>query len=139
MRKQKVLFLFVALAIVFASCDDFVSSTKSLEAAWQADEDHYEEGRHVYNAEIEYDPSDSSKLRIYNFMGIDPNLESNLYVSAFLNGAVISIPSQEYKLHRISGSGEISGNYKTITFSFNDDLYKDGGGTVTSIWTKLDY
>jgi len=138
MIRHKILLLTIILAVLFSSCEDIVPSSKSIEAAWRVEENHYADGKLSYQAEILYEGSDDSKVRIYNFMGIDPGLTTSIFVLANISGTTITIPKQSYKEHEIQGVGEISSNYNTITFEFNDDLYGNGGGPVTSTWTKID-
>jgi len=120
-----------AASVVFAlflfnSCelDDGLTSD-SIEGNWLVRETHSEYGETAYDVDIEIDVVDSTKIRIYNFLGLDKSLSTDLHAVARLNGLSITIPTQKILDHEVSGSGTISSDYQSINMSYSD---KDGVG-----------
>jgi len=107
-----------------------------IEGQWKCDENSqiYKSTELVYWVYIDPDPGDTIKVIISNFY----NLGFDIYVYAKINSLNLSISQQTtkdgYKI--LSGSGNISSNYKEINWSYRVD---DGSGeidNVTATYTK---
>lgn len=137
--RLRLAFLMSGLLFMVYSCEpdeDPEIRLNSIEGTWKCEEDHYDLGHQVYFVDIQRNVEDSTKVLIYNFLGLNASLDGELFVSANINGRNLSIPSQSIDGHTVSGSGVVSSNYKTITLEYIDDIYQDGGDLVTAVYTR---
>jgi hypothetical protein len=126
----KPMALAVFAIFLFDSCElDNGLTGDSIEGNWLVRETHSEYGETAYDVDIEIDAVDSTRIRIYNFLGLDNSLNTNLHAVARLNGLSITIPFQRIQEHEVSGSGSISADYQTINMSYS---HNDGVGDATA-------
>jgi hypothetical protein len=129
--------LFILLAfLVLYSCELIDDTTDTgdprdkIEGQWKCDENSqiYKSTESIYWVYIDPDPDDSTKVIISNFY----DLGNDIYVYAKLNSLNLSISNQTtedgYKI--LSGSGNITSNYKEINWSYRVD---DGSGEVDNV------
>ena len=122
----------VTCAVAIVSCDQITQTTpKTINGEWKCTENHYETGTQNYYINIDYTDSTKKGIKIQNFNNLTG------YCTASLSGSSITIPTQTIDKHVISGGGSVSSDYKTINFTYNDNIYGDKGGTVTSVCTRF--
>ena len=134
-------FLLLSFLIIY-SCEfaddepDSGDPRDKLEGQWQCDETSqlYKSTEDIYWIYIDPDPYDSTKVVISNFY----NLGFDIYVYARLNSNSLSLSNQttEDGYNVLSGSGNISSNYKQINWTYR---IVDGSGeidNVTATYTK---
>lgn len=108
-----------------------------IEGQWKVDEINdlkstkTEDNYYVY---ISPDPNDTTKVLISNFFHLGNNVEASGKVS----GSKITLARQSLPGDFIilSGSGTISSNYKTITWSYTVDDGSDSPVNATATYTK---
>lgn len=134
---SKLLFISI-IGILFASCDEVITTTNEnqINGAWKCNEQHEEDGQNYYDVEIEVDESDSSTIYIYNFLNLESNPSSPVYVRAKLQGNNITINEQIVAGHTVEGSGTINSDYTKIYLDFTDDLYGGSPWNVSATYTK---
>lgn len=130
---KSILLAFMALYIV--GCELEKENSYSLEGDWICKEDHSELGLSTYSISIEVDATDSTKIRIYNFLNLGNSINSNLFVRATLSGRSINIPKQKVEKHEVTGNGTVSASFNSIDLNYTDD---DGvkGSTVSAKYTR---
>jgi hypothetical protein len=116
--------LTILLLISFAvnACDDDFFGSDSLEGTWSVYETSTTFGEQNFTVEINYFPSDSSRISIDNFSGLGIFVS----VNANVDGLLLDIPSQTVtdqtsNQFTISGNGTISKNLKRISLGYNYD------------------
>ena len=130
----------VGLAMLgLSSCEDLLTELdtgdprENLVDTWKCDEQnaYYKSAREVYYVEISKHPNDTSRVLIYNFFNVDADAE------AILQGKTLILPQQILEGgYQVSGTGEISGNWKEILWTYQVD---DGSGIpneVSAVYTK---
>lgn len=139
MKRNKLVLIALLSAIFLASCDDLITSKSTIDGTWQCAEDHENKsGTQNYFVDIEYVSSDSSQIKIFNFLNLSSSLSSTQFVTGRISGSTIRVTSQDYNSHTVQGTGQISGNYKTITWTCTDDLYGGEPWDVSSTYTKYE-
>lgn len=123
---KKKWFWFFTIFVLFVtfSCVEVVPTEKqTIDDVWVCSESHEDMGERKYYTEITYNEEDSTKIYIYNFLGLSNDLTRDYYAVANVSGTSISIPLQTIDNHQVKGSGEISDDYKTISFTYTDKLF----------------
>jgi len=132
----KYALLLSAIVLTVVSCQDDEDITPgSIIDTWRCEENHPVFGVQHYFVDIMQDPNDSTKVNIFNFLGLNSSMTDEFYASASVDGYTLTISTQVVETHTVSGEGTISGNYKTINLEYTDD---DGSGVeyVTATYTR---
>ncbi|MBK8807073.1 MAG: hypothetical protein IPO21_10665 [Bacteroidales bacterium] len=115
--------IFVLLGSI--SCVEIAPTEKqTIDDVWVCNEIHEDLGERKYYTEITYNEEDSTQIYIFNFLGLSNDLTHDYYAVANVSGTSITIPLQTIDNHQVKGSGEISDDYKTISFTYTDKLYE---------------
>lgn len=118
----KPLFFILLIAFFVNACEDDFFGSDSLEGTWAVYETSTTFGEQNFEVEINYLPSDSSKISIDNFSFLGPFVR----VIANVDGQLLDIPTQTVtdqssNQFTISGNGTISNNYKRMSLSYTYD------------------
>lgn len=118
----KPLFLFLLISFSINACEDDFFGSDSLEGTWAVYETSTTFGEQNFTVEINYFPSDSSKISIDNFSGLGMFVS----VNANLDGQLLDIPTQTVtdqssNQFTISGNGTITNNFKRINLGYTYD------------------
>ncbi|MFW5850812.1 MAG: hypothetical protein ACOCWB_01165 [Bacteroidota bacterium] len=138
MRTLSLRILIASLLLIGVSCEGILlNSNQDLSGEWQCKEIHEEDGNGTYYVDIEYANTDSSQIRVYNFMNLDnESLTSSRYIYASLSGYSLTIPRQQIEDHTVQGNGTINSSYTSIHLQFTDDLYGGEPWEVSATLTK---
>lgn len=118
----KPLFFILLIAFFVNACEDDFFGSDSLEGTWAVYETSTTFGEQNFNVDINYFPTDSSKVSIDNFSGLGLFVR----VTANVDGQLLDIPTQTVtdqssNQFTISGNGTISNNYKRMSLSYTYD------------------
>jgi hypothetical protein len=140
-RKYKLFSMIITIAFVTMSCEDILTglidgdSREKLTGSWLCDESegYLKAVAETYRVEIYLHPDDSSKVLIFNFFNLDPDISAE----ATLSGSRLSLYGQTLEGgFMVSGSGIISKNYTQIDWEYS---VNDGSGEnyeMTAVYTK---
>ena len=131
--KQYRNIVLISFASILASCDQIGTiAPKTIDGEWKCQETHYETGITNYYISIDYTDSTKKGIKIHNFNNIGG------YCNATLSGSIITISKQTINKEVVEGSGNISSDYKSLTFDYNDDAFGGNGGHVTAKCSRLE-
>ncbi len=139
MRKAFILIkvvIFISL-IQLISCkpDDTTPDTGDIRdkivSSWKCQENSATYGTQNYYVDITKD-SVAGKILIDNFF----NLGLGKSVTASVNGQIITINNQMVEGNLFNGSGTISSNYNSISWSYTFDE-GNGAENVSAVYTKM--
>ena len=104
--------------MILTSCQDEEdnSNPNTIIGEWRCEENHPSYGLQNYNVDIQEDLADSTKINIYNFLGLNTSIDGDYYADGKVSGNSLSILPKSIDGHFVSGSGTISSNYKTIEY-----------------------
>lgn len=140
-RRYSLILLVMAISIFATGCEDIFNdivngdSREKLAGSWLCDESegYLKSVAETYIVEIYLHPDDSSKVLIFNFLNLDPDISAE----ANLSGNRLILPVQILEGgFTVSGSGLISKNSTQIDWEYSVD---DGSGEdfdVTAVYTK---
>jgi hypothetical protein len=141
-NKYNLLYLVLLIFLVTAGCEDLLTDPGNddlrdkLTGSWLCDESegYLKSVEETYHVEIFLDPDDSTKVLIFNFFNLDPDISAE----AVLSGSRLILPSQILEGgFTVSGSGLIAKNNTRIDWEYS---VNDGSGKIyeiTAIYTKL--
>ena len=132
--------LIVLLAFSFVSCEPDTTTPDEnpdtdirdkFVASWLCNETSKLNGQSTFTVAISLNPSNSSEVLIANFYLFGNDEKAR----ALVTGNSITIPSQSFCNHIISGSGFIDNNKTTINWDYyvNDGQQTD---TCSAVYTK---
>lgn len=136
-----ILLCLVVLIIMFAGgCEDLLTdlgnddSRERITGSWICDESEgYLKSLETYPVEIYLHPDDSTRVLIFNFFNLDPDISAE----AILSGSRLILPGQTLEGgFTISGSGLISKSNAQIDWEYT---VNDGSGEdyeLTALYTK---
>ena len=135
--KTKIYSFLIALPLLFfVGCnpdkDDDPTPTADISGTWKAQETSSTYGTQNYYVDISKDLTNSSKFNIDNFF----NQGTGKVFSCIQNGSNLTLSSIPFEGFQFSGTGSISTDFKTITWSYTFD---EGNGPEngTATYTKL--
>ncbi len=113
--------IFILIAIFLSACaqDDFTDIRDNISGNWRCQENSNLFGEQYYDVNISKSDSIETEILIYNFF------DRKQDVRVTVEGNSLTIPIQIVDNWEISGTGEISTDYKTISWNFSAD---DGSG-----------
>ena len=143
MKHTKIIILTTVVIIAgLYSCellDDNSNLTvaERLEGRWQVEENNpFKSAEDSYPVYIDISPIDSNSVLIGNFLELGNGIDA----IANISGMEIILPNQYVgEGFKVYGSGNISSNYKQITWRYYVDEGSGIWSEVNSIYTKLDY
>ena len=143
MKHTKIIILTTVVIIAgLYSCellDDNSNLTvaERLEGRWQVEENNpFKSAEDSYPVYIDISPIDSNSVLIGNFLELGNGIDA----IANISGMELILPNQNVgEGFRVYGSGNISSNYKQITWRYYVDEGSGIWSEVNSIYTKLDY
>lgn len=140
MNILKSLSLGLLLTLLLVGCEDLIDTTntsditQNMEGQWECDESSsvYKSTNDIYSVYISPSETDTTKVYISNFYQLGSTIEAE----ATVNGNAITLNSQSLDGDfEVRGSGTISSNLQTITWTYYVD---DGSGqedAVTATYT----
>jgi hypothetical protein len=141
-KNRYSLYCLIILIILFtAGCEDLLNDLGNgdprdrVTGSWLCDESegYLKSVEETYHVEIYLDPDDSTKVLIFNFFNLDPDISAE----AILSGSRLVLSGQTLEGgFTISGSGLISKSNTQIDweYSVNDGSGKDYD--ITAVYTK---
>lgn len=140
-RKYRLFTLVVLITLFTGGCEDLLTDLgndnirEKITGSWLCDESdgYLKSVEETYNVEIFLDPDDSTKVLIFNFFNLDPDISAE----AILSGNRLILPGQILEGgFTISGSGSIAKSNTQIDWEYS---VNDGSGQdyeLTAIYTK---
>ena len=130
---MNVVLIFVLMFVSLGSCEEDLLNDDirdQLAGSWSVVEDNNLKSTEYYTVKISKSPSDTSKIRISNFYGIDGIVEAS--ISDF----DLSIPGQTVEGFTFEGNGVLSSNMKKIEWSYTVDHNNGFIDLVTATYMK---
>ncbi len=110
-----------------------------LTGAWDVTEHSslFKKGTGFYRVDVSKDDSDTSKIYISNFYGLnDAKPAGEVKIAAFLDGRNLSIPEQKAKGYTIEGYGQVSFDFEKINWSYTVLIDTGDRDDVTANYTR---
>jgi hypothetical protein len=140
-NKYNLLCLVFLIFLITGGCEDLLTDLGNgdlrdkITGSWLCDESegYLKSVEETYHVEIFLDPDDSTKVLIFNFFNLDPDISAE----AILSGSRLILPSQTLEGgFTISGSGLIAKSNTRIDWEYS---VNDGSGKnyeLTAVYTK---
>jgi hypothetical protein len=140
MKTINVFFAVITFSLIVSSCELLENTSdltvaERLEGRWDVEEStiDFKSTKDAYYVYIDIYEVDQNTIAIDGFLDLDGA------VYATISGSTLNLAEQEIDGWLVYGSGNISSNYKTITWQYFVD---EGSGTwhpVNAVYTKSDY
>lgn len=131
----KVIIFFSLIQLISCKPDDTTPETGDIRdkivSSWKCQENSATYGTQNYYVDISKD-SVPGKIFIDNFF----NLGLGKSVTASVNGQIITINNQMVEGNLFNGTGTISSNYNSISWSYTFDE-GNGAENVSAVYTKM--
>jgi hypothetical protein len=139
LKTSRYLLLIMLTGFVVNSCEvaeSLLNDVGKLEGEWTCDEtsEYFKKTTaSVYSVYISPDADNVNGIIMDGFYNL-----GDVGAIANVSGLTITIPSQSLEggYTILSGTGTISSNYKTITWSYNINIGGDAVDHVTAVYTK---
>ena len=116
MRKNRLIILFVLVALAAVSCEEEIFGPRSLRGTWRVTENSEAFGPLNFFVGIDYLSGDSTMIFIDNFGDLD-----GVEVTASVNGLNVTIIPQRIRNYSISGNGTATSNLRRINWTYRID------------------
>ncbi|MGF1587227.1 MAG: hypothetical protein ACFCUM_18050 [Bacteroidales bacterium] len=116
MRKNRLIILFVLVALAAVSCEEEIFGPRSLQGTWRVTENSEAFGNQNFFVGIDYVSGDSTRILIDNFGNLD-----GVEVTASVSGLNITIMPQRVRNYSISGNGTATSNLRRINWTYRID------------------
>ena len=116
MKKNRLIILFVLIALAAVSCEEDIFGPRSLRGTWRVTENSEAFGNQNFFVGIDYFSGDSTMVLIDNFGNLD-----GVEVTASVNGLNVTIIPQLIRNYSISGNGTASSNLRRINWTYRID------------------
>ena len=140
-KNKYSLYCLVVLILLVTGCEDLLTEfgiddpRERITGSWICDENegYLKSVQETYPVEIFLDPGDSTKVLVFNFFNLDPDISAE----AIISGSRLTLPGQTLEGgFIISGSGVIAKGDTEINWNYS---VNDGSGKIyeiTAVYTK---